>query len=303
MNKDIVCWFSGGITSAVACKKAIEIFGKDRCRVIFIDTKNEDRDSYRFKDDCEKWYEVEIETISLVGTVDVAKGIEYTIKNIKDIWLHHLSLNTANGAICSSILKRKCRELWQKENKYTHQAFGFEFEKKEFNRATGLSINHPMAKSIFPLLMFALNKKNCLDIVINNGIKPPNAYLLGFNNNNCLQTGCVQGGIGYWQKMRVDRPNTFNEMAEIEHTITDLKGVPVTMCKDQSANAKNLADKFGDKTLSFVFLKPHPNYPNIKDISMMEGRSPEPLIECNGFCGINDLIERAKTEKEINFES
>lgn len=37
--KDIICWWSGGITSAVACKLAIDMYGKDRCRVIMIDTK------------------------------------------------------------------------------------------------------------------------------------------------------------------------------------------------------------------------------------------------------------------------
>ena len=35
-NKDIICWWSGGVASAVACH-------------------NEHEDTYRFKDDCEKW--------------------------------------------------------------------------------------------------------------------------------------------------------------------------------------------------------------------------------------------------------
>jgi len=51
-----------------------------------------------------------------------------------------------------------------------------------------------------------------------------------------------------------------------------------------------------------VFLKPHPDYPNIKDISMMKGRPPEPLFECNGFCGTNDLEDRSETESEIHFQ-
>lgn len=299
--KDIVCWFSGGITSAVACWLAIQIFGKERCRVIFIDTENEDSDTYRFKADCEKWYGVEIETTTLIGTKDVAKGVEYTITCIDDIWEHHMSLNTANGAICSSILKRKCRELWQKENKYTHQAFGFEFERKEFNRALGLAVNHPMAKAIFPLLMYALNKKQTIDIIVKAGITPPKAYRLGFNNNNCLESGCVQGGIGYWQKMYREDIDKFDKMAEREHRLTNKRGYPITMCKDQSNKAKELVKKTGDKTMAFVFLKPHPDYPHIKDISMMKGREPEPLVDCNGFCGVNDLLPRTKAELEINF--
>jgi PP-loop superfamily ATP-utilizing enzyme len=36
----VIAWWSGGITSAVACKIAIDLFGKENCRVIMIDTKN-----------------------------------------------------------------------------------------------------------------------------------------------------------------------------------------------------------------------------------------------------------------------
>jgi len=37
--KKIICWWSGGITSAVACKIAIDSFGIENCQVIMIDTK------------------------------------------------------------------------------------------------------------------------------------------------------------------------------------------------------------------------------------------------------------------------
>ena len=50
-----------------------------------------------------------------------------------------------------------------------------------------------------------------------------------------------------------------------------------------------------------VFLKPHPSYPDIKDISMMKGREPQPLMECNGFCGVNDLVKKNDTEHELNY--
>jgi hypothetical protein len=66
-------------------------------------------------------------------------------------------------------------------------------------------------------------------------------------------------------------------MADMEHELTDVKGEPVTMLKDQSMG--------GGK----VFLKPHPNYPEIKHIVQMKGREPKSLLECNGFCGANDL--------------
>ena len=63
-NKKIICWCSGGITSAVACKIALDLFkDKNECRVVMIDTQNEDDDTYRFLLDCEKWYGQKIEII------------------------------------------------------------------------------------------------------------------------------------------------------------------------------------------------------------------------------------------------
>ncbi len=49
------------------------------------------------------------------------------------------------------------------------------------------------------------------------GIEIPAMYKLGYNNNNCI--GCVKGGMGYWNKIRKDSPDKFNEMAEIERKI------------------------------------------------------------------------------------
>jgi len=286
MNKDIIAWWSGGITSAVACHVAISIYGRGRCRVIMIDTENEHEDTYRFKKDCEKWYGIEIETISAMPT---------KYKNIQDVWETHTSLNVAKGAICSYKLKRVVREDWERDNVYSHQIFGFEFDKKEFNRALSLTMNHPNAKPIYPLLMMGYDKEKCIEIVLEMGIDIPKAYLLGFSNNNCLKTGCVQGGIGYWQKMKRDFPEKFTVMARVEHDLTNKKGKPVTMLKDQSKDAKESGN-------ILVFLIKHPDYPNLKCISDMKAREPRPLVDCNGFCGVNELNNKNITEKEINWE-
>jgi hypothetical protein len=271
----IIAWWSGGITSAVACKLCVDWYGVDNVRVIFIDTKNEDEDTYRFKADCELWYGVGIETIT---------NDKYT--NIEEVWFKFLSLNVATGAICSAELKRAVRQEFQKNNEFDKQAFGFEIE--ETDRARAMKENYQDSKPAFPLIYELLTKAECLKMVIDAGIEPPRTYRYGFQNNNCFETGCVQGGIGYWQKMKREFPEKFDAMAEREHKLTDLKGQPVTMLKDQSTGG------------GLVFLKPHPKYPFIKDITMMEGREPRPLMECNGFCGTNDLSERNPTEQEIN---
>lgn len=292
MEDKIICWWSGGVTSAVACKLAIDLFGKDKCRVIMIDTKNEHEDTYRFKRDCEKWYELPIEIITAIGG---------KWQSIQDVWITRKSLNTATGAICSTELKRVVREKWEKENNFKHQVFGFEFDPKEFNRAKGMTLNHPKVKAIYPLLMYGLTKKDCLQIISDAKIEVPLVYKFGYKNNNCFKTGCVQGGIGYWQKIQREDVAKFNEMANMEHYLTELKGEPVTMLKDQSKEAKTKSKE--DKTKAFVFLRKNENYPDLKSIDEMPQCKVEPLFECNGMCGINDLIERSKTENEINYEA
>jgi len=281
MSNKIIGWWSCVITSSVAFRLVIDLYGKENVRIIFIDTKNEDEDTYRFMKDCSDWYGIEIETITSTKH-----------KSIQDVWIRYKALNNAKGAVCSSELKRQVRETWEKTNTWKPQIFGFELD--EYKRAKGMVLNHPQTKPIFPLMMYGLSKKDCIKIVQDENIEVPRSYAWGFLNNNCLgQTedtgGCVQGGIGYWQKMQKMFPKKFDAMAEMEHKITGLKGKPVTMLKDQSKGG------------GLVFLKPHKDYPHIKDISMMKGREPKPLFECNGLCGINDL-ERNETEQEINFE-
>lgn len=277
----VIAWVSGGVTSAVACKLAAEIFGLGNCRFIFIDTRNEDDDTYRFLKDCEAWYGREIEFIT-----------NHDYDSIQHVWRKWKGLNFANGAICSTELKREVRIKWERENNYSYQVFGFDID--EPRRAKALTMNYPRANAIYPLMMYGLTKKDCIEIVQSQGVEVPRAYKMGLINNNCLNTGCVQGGIGYWQKLQRIFPEKYDRMAEEEHRLTDMKGAPVTMLKDQGKKAQQSGN-------TRVFLKKHPDYPHVRELSTFKGREPKPLMDCNGFCGVNDL-ERNPTENEIYYE-
>lgn len=288
-NKPIICWWSGGITSAVACKLVLDLNPDAPVRVIMLETWNEDEDTYRFKEDCEQWYGHKIESLCTE---------KFT--NIEDVWTHYKSLNVARGAICSSTLKRDVRLKFERDNDFEAQVFGFEDTPKERKRAQGMLMNWPTSKPTFPLIDAGLSKEDCISIVKAVGITIPKAYSLGFHNNNCLNTGCIQGGIGYWQKMRDEYPEKFQAMAEREHRLTDLKGKPVTMLKDQSKVAKTHG-RFQ------VFLMAHPDYPDYKSLSDMKGRPVRPLNDCNGFCGLSDLLtpleRNDQTYSELNITS
>lgn len=62
------------------------------------------------------------------------------------------------------------------------------------------------------------------------GIKRPVMYDLGYNNNNCI--GCVKGGMGYWNKIRLDFPEVFESRAKLERKVgntilKDFDGTPL----------------------------------------------------------------------------
>lgn len=289
----IIAWWSGGVTSAVAVKLAIDLYGAENVRPIFIDTKNEHIDTYRFMEDCAVWYGVDIGTLSRIGQdIKTKKGtIQYS--SISDVWDRYSSLNVAHGAICSSDLKREVRTCFEKENEFRYQVFGFDAD--EPKRAKALKMNYPNSKPIFPLLLHQYSKEDCIEIVKNAGIDIPAPYMLGLVNNNCFQTGCVQGGIWYWQKFKALNPEAWEEMAEREHRYTNLKGHPVTMLKDQSKEAK-------ESGRMNVFLKKHPDYPDFKTVFDIKGRPPKKYFECNGFCGVEDLESKSDLPQGVNYQ-
>lgn len=283
INKDnpVIAWWSGGADSAIVCWLCILWFGKENVRVVFIDTKNENTDTYRFKIDCEKAWGITIETIT-------SKKWD----SIWDIWRHYISLNVATGAICSTELKRIVRQDFQNKNSFSYQAFGYDVD--EIERAEGMKNNYPDSCPIFPLIYELIRKGKSIKMLQKQGIEPPLSYKMGYSNNNCLETGCVKGGIGYWQKYKIDFTDKFFVMAYFEQELSELKGEPVTICKDQSKAAKA---RNGGKA-ELVFLIHNPKFPHIKDISMMKGRMPEPLMECNGFCN-NNISSQFKINNNV----
>jgi hypothetical protein len=95
--------------------------------------------------------------------------------------------------------------------------WGFEYTKQEINRAIRHGQQYPETNPLFPLIEKGLDKNTCAGILQNAGIELPEMYKLGYSNNNCI--GCVKGGKGYWNKIRVDFPNTFERMAKLEREV------------------------------------------------------------------------------------
>ncbi len=200
----VIAWWSGGITSAVACRLAIDKY--PNVRIVYIHINSHHSDTLRFKADCENWYGREIEQYQAVKYKD---QIEVVSKR--------KYINGPTGAPCTKVLKKDVRELVEAKLDWSNQVYGFEFEKTQVNRAIRWQEQWRYTNSLFPLIENKLNKNECAGIVQSSGIEIPTMYKLGYNNNNCI--GCVKGGAGYWNKIRVDFPEVFKNMAETERKV------------------------------------------------------------------------------------
>lgn len=200
----IVAWFSGGITSAVACKIAVDTY-KD-VQPIFIETGSHAEDMPNFIAACEEWFGKKVQVLQDKRFTDHI-----------DLILKEKYVNGPGGARCSLVLKKRVRQKYQQENKIEGQVFGFEFAKKEINRAVRFKEQNPEVKPLFPLIEKKLTKANCLEIVQRAGIKLPVNYSLGFSNNNCK--ACVKGGKAYFNLTRKHFPEWFDRMAKAERKL------------------------------------------------------------------------------------
>jgi hypothetical protein len=199
-------WFSCGVTSAVACKLALDKYGKDDVVLYYMVIDSAHSDNERFIADCERWYGVEINRIRSPKYVDQFDVIERT-----------KYINGPTGARCTLELKKNVRYRIEKEIDYDGQVFGFEFSNKEVNRAIRFAQQYPQAKPVYPLIDRKMTKQQCAELLLMNGIQLPKMYELGFHNNNCI--GCVKGGMGYWNHVRKHFPEQFERMSELEQKI------------------------------------------------------------------------------------
>lgn len=202
-KKDVVCWFSGGITSAVACFYALKEFG-DKCVIATIRLESEDDDNWRFMHDCENLLfhrkVVQLQHREFKDPVQVFKKKKmFQMQGV--------------GAPCTMILKKQVREAFEKDYRLFKQVFGYDSAEK--SRAERFLANQPEIELVCPLIDFKISKTDCFDFLKLVGIDPPKTYLQ-FNNANCLKTGCIKAGKGYWNKYRSVYPDRFERMAELE---------------------------------------------------------------------------------------
>lgn len=206
MSKKLkVCWISAGVSSFIAGYLERDTIDK----FIYIDIADQHPDSMRFIKDCEKALDKPIEILKsrkfeTVDSVVRAKGI---IKHQK------------NGyAPCTVLLKKQVRKEWEYKHMFEYDiTYVWGMDLNEKHRADRLVEGMFEFDHCFPLIERKITKQEAHGMCEELAVNRPAMYDLGYNNNNCI--GCVKGGMGYWNKIRVDFPEVFKSRAKLERDI------------------------------------------------------------------------------------
>ena len=229
----VVSWFSCGAASAVATFLAAIKYGEIEavyCRVV-----EEHEDNLRFLDDFTRVTGIPVKVI-----MD-----EQHEGSIYKVFMKRRFIKNEHGAPCTMILKKDMRKSYQRPGDI--QVFGYTIEEQD--RADRFIDGNNDVTEDFILIDNGLSKQDCYSHLLRLGLKLPVMYSLGYSNNNCV--GCVKGGMGYWNKIKVDFPIHFQRISDLERL------------KNQSV----LKDRFLD------------------ELKTTDGNYPEePKLECSIFC-------------------
>ena len=175
-------------------------------KFIYIDIEDQHPDSMRFIKDCE---------IVLGKEVEILKSPYGSVENaIRACGI----VRMVNGfAPCTAWLKKRVRKEWEYEHKNYDLTYVWGMDAEEKHRADRLKETMFEFAHCFPLIERGLTKNDAHGISAELGVKRPLMYDLGYNNNNCI--GCVKGGMGYWNKIRIDFPEVFESRAKMEREI------------------------------------------------------------------------------------
>lgn len=198
MNSRVIAWFSCGASSAVAAKHAIEKYPS--IEVVYCDTSaNEHPDNMRFLRDVERW---------IGKSITFIRSQKYT--DIYDVFDKTGWLVGKGGARCSVELKKIPRLDYSSPDSI--HILGMTFDEK--SRIKKFETQNLGLHCDWILRDLRITKQMCIDEILSARIELPAMYKLGYGHNNCI--GCVKGGMGYWNKIRVDFPEQFDRMARQE---------------------------------------------------------------------------------------
>ena len=240
----IVSHFSCGAASAVATKLILADFDPARVLILNAFIKEEHADNRRFLADCERWFE---HPITVVRDEKYGASAREVFRKRR-----YIASGKFGTAACSAILKRDVMDAVCLPS----DVFVMGYTAEEVERVDRFLDANNGRQILTPLIDRNLGKADCLAMIERAGIELPITYRMGYNNANCLC--CPKGGEGYFNRQRVDFPEDFAELVQIQEDI-------------------------GPSSYLFRDRKTGERY-SLRDLPPTSGRHVEPEIQCSVFC-------------------
>lgn len=220
-----VILFSGGASSAYVAKWVVDKYGKENCILFFTDTLWEDKDNYRFLEECADY----------IG-IEVTKRVDG--RTPEEVFFEQKFLGNARFAQCSEELKVKQTLIYIEDLRMEgyEPILYFGIDPSEKHRAENLTKHYehfPLepVECRFPMIDSISGDIKAKQIIQNEWkIKLPRMYDLGFHHANCSGR-CVRGGLHHYANLYLVWPDKYKEQEDMEERFRSEFRMNVSMMK------------------------------------------------------------------------
>lgn len=209
-----VVFYSGGLMSWAAGKRAVAKYGAENTTLLFTDTLIEDADLYRFLEE---------------GAIDIGAPLVRIAEGRTpwEIFRDEKTIGNTRRDPCSKIAKRQPGRAWLAANcdpATTVLVFGIHYE--EFERYDGMRWNKKLrahqpsgVKNVYGRLGWPhveapmcdsplMTVRDIKAWVVSCGLRIPRLYDMGFSHNNCGGF-CIKAGEGHFHRLLTMLPEVY----------------------------------------------------------------------------------------------
>ncbi|WP_099157789.1 hypothetical protein [Virgibacillus ndiopensis] len=199
-----IVFYSGGLGSWATANRVIQRYGKENVILLFTDTLIEDEDLYRFLEDTEKDFGIDITRL--------ADG-----RDVWQVFKDTRFLGNSRIAKCSHILKQDKSREWVEANYKPDECIlylGIDFTEEHRRKSpirnwAPYQVEFPMCEEPY------VNKVDIIKDLESRSIAIPRLYNKGFSHNNCGGF-CVRAGQGHFINLLKEMPDRYKYHEEKE---------------------------------------------------------------------------------------
>ncbi len=220
MTRHIIS-FSGGLSSAITAERVLGVHPE--ASVVFMDTRIEDEDNYRFMQDCfARWRKLYQPNI-----VILSEG-----RNPYQVFSDEHIIPNSRIAPCTYRLKIEQFAQYVQQSDIIY--IGYDYAEVHRCEATTRNWESRGCQVEYPLLWKPIITRKYSEVVsVDWGIDPPRMYQMGYTHANCGGR-CVKQGQGDWLRTLINFPEQFREAEEWELEMRETHGFDYAILKDRT---------------------------------------------------------------------